>query len=97
MGVTNRDAVLLSERASIACSILEEAGADSSTFVSTPLRGAYPGGTARIDTSVDKNLEGEVSGLYVADASMLPAAPGAPLILVIVALAKYVSIHFYFT
>lgn len=90
-GVTNRDAALLSEGASIAGSILEEAGADTSTFVSTPLRGAHPGGTAKIGVSVDKNLATEVSGLYVADASVLPAVPGAPPILTIVALAKYVS------
>ncbi|MCW3142262.1 MAG: GMC family oxidoreductase, partial [Methanophagales archaeon] len=89
--VTNRDAVLLSEGASIAGSILEEAGVDPSTFVSTPLRGAHPGGTARIGIAVNKNLNTEVSGLYVADASVLPAAPGAPPILTIVALAKYVS------
>ncbi len=90
-GVTNRDAVLLTEGASIAGSVLEEAGADPSTFVSTPLRGAHPGGTARIGIAVDKNLETEVSGLYVADASVLPSVPGAPPILTIVALAKYVS------
>jgi len=89
--VTNRDAVLLSEGASIAGSILEEAGADSSTFVSTPVRGAHPGGTAKIGEAVDKNLATEVDGLYVADASVLPASPGAPPILTIVALAKYVS------
>jgi len=86
-GVTNRDALLLSEGASIAGSILEEAGAEPSTFVSTPLRGAHPGGTAKIGISVDKNLETEMSGLYVTDASVLPAAPGAPPILTIVALA----------
>jgi len=90
-GVTSRDAALLSEGASIAGSILEEAGADPSTFVATSLRGAHPGGTARIGVSVGNNLETGVSGLYVADASVLPAAPGAPPILTIVALAKYVS------
>ena len=90
-GVTNRDAALLSEGAAIAGSILEEAGAEPSTFVSAPLRGAHPGGTAKIGVAVDKNLETEVTGLYVADASVLPAAPGAPPILTIVALAKYVS------
>ncbi|MHC1610650.1 MAG: FAD-dependent oxidoreductase [Candidatus Methanospirareceae archaeon] len=90
-GVTNRDARIISEGASIAGSILEEAGVEPSTFVSTPLRGAHPGGTARIGIAVDKDLETEVSGLYVADASVLPAAPGAPPILTIVALAKYVS------
>ena len=90
-GITNRDAVLLSEGAAVAGSILAEAGADPSTFVTTPLRGAHPGGTARIGEVVDKNLATEVNGLYVADASVLPATPGAPPILTIVALAKYVS------
>lgn len=90
-GITNRDAVLLSEGASVAGAILAEAGADPSTFVATPLRGAHPGGTARIGAAVDKNMATEVNGLYVADASVLPATPGAPPILTIVALAKYVS------
>ena len=90
-GITNRDAVLLSEGASVAGAILAEAGADPSTFVATPLRGAHPGGTARIGEAVDKNMATEVNGLYVADASVLPATPGAPPILTIVALAKYVS------
>jgi len=82
---------LISEGASIAGSILEEAGAKPLSFVSTPLRGAHLGGTAKIGVSVDKNLETEISGIYVADASVLPTAPGAPPILTIVALAKYVS------
>jgi choline dehydrogenase-like flavoprotein len=90
-GITNRDAALLSEGTSIAGAILAEAGADPATFVATPLRGAHPGGTARIGDAVDKNLATEVNGLYVADASVLPATPGAPPILTIVALAKYVS------
>ena len=88
-GVTNLDATRIAEGASIAGSILEEAGA--STLVSTPLRGAHPGGTAKIGVSVDKHLATEISGLYVVDASVLPAAPGAPPILTIVALANYVS------
>jgi choline dehydrogenase-like flavoprotein len=32
-----------------------------------------------------------VAGLYVADASVLPSAPGAPPILTIIALAKYAA------
>jgi len=90
-GVTNRDVVLLSEGASLAGAILEEAGANPATFVATPLRGAHPGGTAKIGVAVDTNLETGVSGLYVMDASVLPAAPGAPPVLTLVALAKYVS------
>ena len=90
-GVTNRDAAILSEGAAIAGAILKEAGVAPYTFVTTPLQGAHPGGTAKIGVVVDKNLETEVRGLYVADASVLPSAPGAPPILTIVALAKYVS------
>ena len=90
-GVTGRDAARLSEGASIAGSILETAGVEPGTFVATPLRGAHPGGTARIGSAVDRNLATEVDGLYVVDASVLPAAPGAPPILTIVALAKYLS------
>jgi choline dehydrogenase-like flavoprotein len=59
--------------------------------VTTPLRGAHPGGTARIGEAVDRTLATTVSGLYLADASVLPAAPGAPPILTIVALAKYLA------
>ena len=56
-GVTNRDATIISKGGSIAGSILGEVGVDPSTFVSTPLKGAHPGGTARIGIAVDKNLE----------------------------------------
>jgi len=37
---------------------------------------------------VDTNLETEINGLYVADASVFPSAPGSPLVLTIMALAK---------
>ena len=90
-GITNRDTVRITEGTAVAGSILAEAGADPRTFVSTPLRGAHPGGTARIGEAVDKNLATEINGLYVADASVLPASPGAPPIVTIVALAKYLA------
>ncbi|MBN1761863.1 MAG: GMC family oxidoreductase [Methanomicrobia archaeon] len=90
-GIKNRDAARIAEGTAIAGALLEEAGADPKTFVSTPLRGAHPGGTARIGEAVDKDLATEINGLYVADASVLPASPGAPPILTIVALAKYLS------
>ena len=90
-GITNRDAARITEGTAIAGALLEEAGADPRTFVSTPLRGAHPGGTARIGEAVDTSLATEINGLYVADASVLPASPGAPPILTIVALAKYLA------
>jgi choline dehydrogenase-like flavoprotein len=90
-GVTGNDARLLSSGASVAGAILEEAGTDPVTFATAPLRGSHPGGTARIGVSVDTTLMTRIAGLYVADASVLPSAPGAPPILAIIALAKYAA------
>jgi choline dehydrogenase-like flavoprotein len=89
--VTTHDAALLAEGASIARTIVERAGADASTFVATPLRGAHPGGTARIGDVVNNELTTEIEGLYIADASVLPKAPGAPPIVTIIALAKHLA------
>jgi len=88
-GVTGTDALRLAEGSSVAGAILAEAGVDPSTFVTLPLRGSHPGGTARIGVSVDNRLVTPFSGLYACDASVLPATPGAPPILTIIALAKY--------
>ncbi|MCE5214900.1 MAG: FAD-dependent oxidoreductase [Methanobacterium sp.] len=88
---TLHDVELLSRGSAIAGSILTEAGMDANTLVSTPPRGAHPGGTAAIGEVVDKNLETEISGLFIADASVFPEAPGAPPVLTIIALAKRLS------
>jgi choline dehydrogenase-like flavoprotein len=85
---TAQDVELLSQGSAQAGAILKEAGADPRTLISTPARGAHPGGTAALGDVVDKNLETEISGLFVADASVFPQAPGAPPILTILALAK---------
>ena len=85
---TAKDVGLLSKGASAAGAILTEAGVDPKTLTSTIARGAHPGGTAAIGEVVDKNLETEVSGLFVSDARVFPWAPGAPPVLTIVALAK---------
>ncbi len=86
--VTKRDRHRLNEGSSISREILIKAGADpKSIFISKP-QGAHPGGTAAIGTVVDKDLQTEINNLFVCDASVLPAAPGLPPILTIVALAK---------
>jgi choline dehydrogenase-like flavoprotein len=85
---TARDVGLLCEGAALAGSILTAAGVDPTSLVSTPARGAHPGGTAAIGRVVDLNLETEIDNLFVADASVLPRAPGAPPVLTILALAK---------
>jgi len=90
---TANDLALLTEGSAIATSILVEAGVNPKTIVSTHARGAHIGGTASIGDFVDKNLQTEFEGLYVADASVFPNAPGAPPVLTIIALAKRLANH----
>jgi choline dehydrogenase-like flavoprotein len=85
---TSHDTSLIASGASMAGAILSECGVNPNTLVSTPSRGAHPGGTAPIGKVVDINLETEIEGLFVADASVLPCAPGAPPIITILALSK---------
>jgi choline dehydrogenase-like flavoprotein len=68
--------------------ILIEAGARPDTIFTTPLRGTHPSGTVRIGTLVDENLQTEVQGLYVCDASVFPEALGRPTVLTIIGLGK---------
>ena len=71
--------------------LLKAIGVEPLSISSTPIRGAHPGGTAAIGKVVDKNLETRIKGLFIADASVIPQAPGRPPILTIVALAKRLS------
>lgn len=89
--VTQRDWERLRKGSSMAKEILAGAGAAPGSFVVSKPQGAHPGGTAAIGTVVDADLRTDVAGLFVCDASVLPAAPGAPPILTIVALAKRLS------
>jgi choline dehydrogenase-like flavoprotein len=68
--------------------ILIEAGAKPGTIFTTPLRGTHPSGTVRIGDLVDKNLQTEVKGLFVCDASVFPEALGRPTVLTIIGLGK---------
>jgi choline dehydrogenase-like flavoprotein len=90
---TAKDVSLLAKGSAVAGTILKEAGVDPTTLTSTIARGAHPGGTAAIGEIVDKNLETKISGLFVADASVFPKAPGAPPVLTIAALAKRLGKH----
>lgn len=85
---TLRDVRFLAEGAALAGAILVEAGVNPDTIISTHPRGAHPGGTAAIGDVVNENLETSINGLFVADASVLPTAPGAPPLLTIMALSK---------
>ena len=86
--VTPRDRERLQAGSSLAKEILIKAGVDEKSVVLSRVQGAHPGGTAAIGRVVDANLETDVRNLFVCDASVLPAAPGLPPIVTIVALAK---------
>ena len=73
--------------------ILIEAGARSETIFTTPLRGTHPSGTVRVGTLVDEDLQTEVSGLYVCDASVFPEALARPTVLTIIGLGKRLAKH----
>lgn len=68
--------------------ILIEAGAKPGSIFMTPLRGTHPSGTVRVGEMVDQDLQTEVSGLYVCDASVFPEALDRPTVLTIIGLAK---------
>ena len=73
--------------------ILIEAGARSDNIFMTPLRGTHPSGTVRIGEMLDNNLQTEVKGLYVCDASAFPEALDRPTVLTILGMGKRLARH----
>ena len=86
--LSKKDLDLLKEGYEKSVEVLVKAGVDPSSIVSTPIRGAHPGGTAAVGKVVDNNFETQIKGLFIADASVIPQAPGRPPILTVAALAK---------
>ena len=58
-----------------------------------PFIGTHPSGTVRIGDMLDSNLQTEIKGLYVCDASVFPEALDRPTVLTIIALAKRLARH----
>lgn len=90
-GLTQDDQQRLSMAEKVAESVLLAAGCDPDTLFSTPLRGTHPSGTVRIGDMLSTDLETEVNGLYVCDASVFPESLARPTVLTIIALAKRVA------
>ena len=91
--LTNNDWPRLRMAEEVCHKILIEAGARPDTIFMTPLRGTHPSGTVRIDTMLDKDLQTEVEGLYVCDASTFPEALDRPTVLTIIGLGKRLAKH----
>ena len=86
--VTAADRRRLDDGAAVATEVLVAAGAKPDSIIVTKPQGAHPGGTAAIGRIVDTDLQTPVEGLFVADASVLPATPGMPPMVTIGALAR---------
>jgi choline dehydrogenase-like flavoprotein len=86
--LTAHDGERLRHAEAVARRILAEAGAERDTVFTTPLRGTHPGSTVRIGSLLDADLQTDVAGLYVCDASTFPEALGQPTVLTIIGLGK---------
>ncbi len=73
--------------------ILLKAGAQADTIFVTPTRGTHPCATARVGDVLDPNLQTEIAGLYVCDASAFPEALARPTVLTIIGLGKRLVEH----
>ncbi len=91
--LTDQERMRLAAAQRVCERILLEAGANRDTIFVTPQRGTHPSGTVRIGSMLDSNLQSEVRGLYVCDASVFPEALGRPTVLTIVGLAKRLAKH----
>ncbi len=91
--MTDRDQQRLNHASIVCRKILMRAGCDSESVFVTPLRGTHPSGTVRIGEMLDTDLQTEVKGLYVCDASTFPEALDRPTVLTIISLAKRLSEH----
>lgn len=89
--MTKADSDRLEQAYSMCKKILVEAGATRSTIFMRPLIGTHPSGSVRIGTMLDNNLQTEVDGLYVCDASVFPESLDRPTVLTIISLAKRFS------
>jgi len=92
-GLTDADRARLSRAESVAGEVLRAAGADPDSVFTTPLRGTHPSATVRIGEMLNADLETEVAGLHVCDASVFPRALGRPTVLTIISLARRLAEH----
>jgi len=92
-GISENDRARLGSAERTAASILKRAGCDPDSIFTTPLRGTHPSGTVRIGNMLTTDLETEINGLYVCDASVFPEALARPTVLTIISLAKRLATH----
>ena len=89
--LTDRDHDRLNAGQEQARAILRKAGAER--IWRTGYAAVHPGGTAKVGDVVDTDLQTEIPGLYVCDASVIPIPWGLPPSLTILALATRLGDH----
>ncbi|MBN1631084.1 MAG: GMC family oxidoreductase [Thermoleophilia bacterium] len=91
--MTVSDQAKLEEAKVLHRELLVAAGVRQETIFDGPVEAGHPCCTAGIGRVVDEHQQTEISGLYVADASVFPSPLGMPPILTIVAMSKRLSRH----
>jgi choline dehydrogenase-like flavoprotein len=89
--LSSQDQARLDEAFAMNREILICAGADPSKIFRGIAEGGHPCGTAALGRVVNRELETEIPGLFVCDASVFPTPLGVPPLLTIVALANRLS------
>lgn len=89
--LTPADRQLLDTGIRRAETIMHEAGVKKTSV--TAVTSAHPGGSIRIGDRLDENLQSDIKGLYVCDASVIPEPWGLPPTLTLLSLADRLSAH----
>ncbi|WP_300012592.1 FAD-dependent oxidoreductase [Pseudonocardia sp.] len=89
--LTGADRSVLGRGEARARDVLRHAGARS-VFAAGHVA-VHPGGTAKVGDVVDTDLQTEIRGLYVCDASVIPVAWGLPPTFTVMALARRLGRH----
>jgi choline dehydrogenase-like flavoprotein len=90
---TSGDQARLDQAVRIARQILQRAGAGPETIFVSPKRGTHPCATVRVGDGLDGDLQTDIHGLYVCDASAFPEALARPTVLTILALGQRLADH----
>ncbi len=91
--LTSRDRDRLAAAFAVCRRTLIAAGAERGSIFMRPLIGTHPSGTVRIGDLVDTDLQTEIEGLYVCDASVFPEALDRPTVLTILGLGRRLARH----
>ena len=90
---TPRDLLRFDYARVVAEKILIKAGCDPYNIIPTQIVMGHPGGTVKVGTLLDSNLQTKIKNLYCCDTSVIPEDLGRPPMLTIVAISKRLAKH----